>query len=80
MAPKRKQEKKREEKREREKKPPIEDENVIRALRKYVRIGMTMEEVAKKFGFSGWEEVYEALKRIEPWKLWAYSPEEEGES
>ncbi len=46
------------------------DEHAIRALNKYVRTQMTLEELAKELGLAGWEEAYELVLKVPSYVMW----------
>ncbi len=46
------------------------DEEVLGILQRYVRVEMTLEELAAALGLEGWEEAYEFVKKVPAWILW----------
>ncbi len=46
-------------------------EKGLQALKEYVFLGVTMEELAGKYGFSSWEELYELYKKTPASEIWA---------
>ncbi|BAK54293.1 MULTISPECIES: hypothetical protein [Sulfurisphaera] len=52
----------------------ILDDEAIRALNEYVRTQLTLEQLAKRLGLSGWEEAYELVKQVPAWVMWTPLP------
>ncbi|QIW23331.1 hypothetical protein EWF20_03675 [Sulfolobus sp. S-194] len=52
----------------------ILDDEAIRALNEYVRTQLTLEQLAKRLGLSGWEEAYELVKQVPAWIMWTPLP------
>jgi len=52
----------------------IIDENVIKILNKYARTEMTLEQLARELGLSGWEEAYELVKLVPAHLMWTQLP------
>jgi len=52
----------------------IIDENVIKILNKYARTEMTLEQLARELGLSGWEEAYELVKLVPAYLMWTQLP------
>ena len=52
----------------------ILDDEAIRALNEYVRTQLTLEQLAKRLGLSGWEEAYELVKQVPAWVMWTHLP------
>ncbi|MBB5252948.1 hypothetical protein [Sulfurisphaera ohwakuensis] len=52
----------------------ILDDEAIRALNEYVRTQLTLEQLAKRLGLSGWEEAYELAKQVPAWVMWTPLP------
>ncbi|MBP1357325.1 MAG: hypothetical protein JZD40_02390 [Sulfolobus sp.] len=50
------------------------DEETIKALNEYVRTQMTLEQLAKRIGLSGWEEAYELIKQVPVHVMWTPLP------
>ncbi len=46
-------------------------EKGLQALKEYVFLGVTMEELAEKYGFSSWEELYDLYKKTPASEIWA---------
>lgn len=46
-------------------------EKGLQALKEYVFLGVTMEELAEKYGFSSWEELYDLYKKMPASEIWA---------
>jgi hypothetical protein len=46
------------------------DEQVLEILQRYVKVEMTLEELAAALGLDGWEEAYEFVKKVPAWILW----------
>ncbi|ACP38120.1 hypothetical protein [Saccharolobus islandicus] len=49
-------------------------DDVIAVLNEYVRTQMTLEELSKRLGLSGWEEAYELIKQVPAWVMWSPLP------
>lgn len=52
----------------------IIDDEAIKALNEYVRTQLTLEQLAKRLGLSGWEEAYELIKQVPAWIMWTPLP------
>jgi len=52
----------------------ILDDEAIRALNEYVRTQLTLEQLAKRLGLSGWEEAYELIKQVPVSVMWSPLP------
>ena len=52
----------------------ILDDETIRVLNEYVRTQLTLEQLAKRLGLSGWEEAYELIKQVPVSAMWAPLP------
>lgn len=50
------------------------NDDVISVLNEYVRTQITLEELAKRLGLSGWEEAYELIKLVPAWVMWTPLP------
>ncbi|BDB97701.1 hypothetical protein [Saccharolobus caldissimus] len=50
------------------------NDDVISVLNEYVRTQITLEELAKRLGLSGWEEAYELIKLVPAWIMWTPLP------
>ncbi|WP_338601449.1 hypothetical protein V6M85_00130 [Sulfolobus tengchongensis] len=50
------------------------NDDVIAVLNEYIRTQMTLEELSKKLGLSGWEEAYELVKQVPAWVMWTPLP------
>ncbi|BFH73530.1 hypothetical protein SJAV_14740 [Sulfurisphaera javensis] len=50
------------------------DDEAIKALNEYVRTQLTLEQLAKRLGLSGWEEAYELIKQVPAWVMWTPLP------
>ncbi|QGA54454.1 hypothetical protein GFS03_07640 [Sulfolobus sp. E5-1-F] len=50
------------------------NDDVIAVLNEYVRTQMTLEELSKRLGLSGWEEAYELIKQVPAWVMWSPLP------
>ncbi|MDT7862121.1 MAG: hypothetical protein RRA45_07900 [Saccharolobus sp.] len=50
------------------------NDDVIAVLNEYVRTQITLEELAKRLGLSGWEEAYELIKLVPAWIMWTPLP------
>lgn len=50
------------------------NDDVIAVLNEYVRTQITLEELAKRLGLSGWEEAYELIKLVPAWVMWTPLP------
>lgn len=48
-------------------------DDVLKALRKYVKTNMTLEQLASELSLSGWEEAYELVKSVPSWLLRNYT-------
>ena len=52
----------------------ILDDETIKVLNEYARTQMTLEQLAKRLGLSGWEEAYELIKQVPAWIMWTPLP------
>ncbi|MEM0091228.1 MAG: hypothetical protein QW232_00050 [Saccharolobus sp.] len=50
------------------------NDDVITILNEYVRTQITLEELSKRLGLSGWEEAYELVKLVPAWIMWTPLP------
>ncbi|MCY0860262.1 MAG: hypothetical protein OWQ54_07515 [Sulfolobaceae archaeon] len=50
------------------------NDDAVKILNEYVRTQMTLEELAKNLGLSGWEEAYELIKQVPAWIMWTPLP------
>jgi len=48
------------------------DEEVLNILQRYVKVEMSLEELASALGLESWEEAYEFLKKVPAWILWIH--------
>ncbi|MEB2836407.1 MAG: hypothetical protein GSR80_001564 [Desulfurococcales archaeon] len=46
------------------------DEEVLDILQRYVRVEMSLEQLAAALGLESWEEAYEFVKKVPAWILW----------
>ncbi|BDC19001.1 hypothetical protein [Acidianus sp. HS-5] len=46
------------------------NDDAVKVLNKYVRTQITLEELAKDLGLSGWEEAYDLIKQVSAWIMW----------
>ncbi|EZQ04711.1 MULTISPECIES: hypothetical protein [Acidianus] len=46
------------------------NEDAIRVLNKYVRTQLTLDDLSRELGLSGWEEAYELIKLVPSWIMW----------
>jgi len=46
------------------------DEEVLSILQRYVKVEMSLEELASALGLESWEEAYEFIKKVPAWILW----------
>lgn len=46
------------------------NEDVLRALRKYIHQELSLEQLAAELGLDSWEEAYEFIKNVPAWVLW----------
>jgi len=46
------------------------DEQVLGVLQRYVKVEMTLEQLAAELGLEGWEEAYEFVRKVPAWILW----------
>jgi len=52
----------------------ILDDEAIKVLNEYARTQMTLEQLAKRLGLSGWEEAYELIKQVPAFVMWTPLP------
>ena len=52
----------------------ILDDEAIRVLNEYARTQMTLEQLAKRLGLSGWEEAYDLIKQVPAFIMWTPLP------
>ncbi|EWG08239.1 MAG: Hypothetical Protein ASUL_01255 [Candidatus Aramenus sulfurataquae] len=50
------------------------NDDVVAVLNKYVRTQITLEQLARDLGLSGWEEAYELIKEVPSWVMWTPLP------
>ncbi len=50
------------------------NDDAVAVLNKYVRTQITLEQLAKELGLSGWEEAYELIKEVPSWVMWTPLP------
>ncbi|AOL15737.1 hypothetical protein BFU36_02215 [Sulfolobus sp. A20] len=50
------------------------NDDIVAILNEYVRTQITLEELAKRIGLSGWEEAYELIKTVPAWIMWTPLP------
>ncbi|TRN01173.1 hypothetical protein DJ527_06085 [Sulfolobus sp. F1] len=50
------------------------NDDIVTILNEYVRTQITLEELAKRIGLSGWEEAYELIKTVPAWIMWTPLP------
>jgi hypothetical protein len=46
------------------------NDDTVRLLNKYVRTQITLEQLARDLGLTGWEEAYELIKNVPSWIMW----------
>lgn len=50
------------------------NDDTVKILNEYVRTQMTLEDLARGLGLSGWEEAYELIKQVPAWIMWTPLP------